>query len=282
MLRRSIRLDPPYWIAILVAISFSVLASKLVKDRAPETFSASQILSHVFYLQGLLGIKNINPVFWTLCFEIQFYAVYALMLLTRSKVVIIVAFCVSLIWPLGFAVAPTGLFVELWFGFLLGVGAYFSWLYPKARLWFLLYVAALLATANLFSVVCCVTALALLGTGISGQITSMMNWRWLQFLGTISYSLYLLHNPITGAAFRAGYLITGKSMLMEALWWVVSLLCCIGAAALLWVTVERPSTRLAKVLIGTRRAALAQELQLVESGSGVEEESTPAEAAMPS
>jgi peptidoglycan/LPS O-acetylase OafA/YrhL len=27
-------------------------------------------------------------------------------------------------------------------------------------------------------------------------------------LGAISYSLYLTHNPITGAAFRVGYMVT--------------------------------------------------------------------------
>jgi peptidoglycan/LPS O-acetylase OafA/YrhL len=74
----------------------------------------------------------------------------------------------------------------------------------------------------------------------------LLNWRWLQFLGTISYSLYLIHNPITGAAFRAGFLLTGRNIYTEAFWWLVSLAACIGAATLFWLFIERPSARLAK------------------------------------
>src|SRR5580765_2120755 len=76
MLRRSIRLDPPYWAAIVTAISFSVLASAIVRGRPVETFSVGQIVAHLFYAQDFLGYRNINTVFWTLCLEVQFYLVY--------------------------------------------------------------------------------------------------------------------------------------------------------------------------------------------------------------
>ena len=51
---------------------------------------------------------------------------------------------------------------------------------------------------------------------VSGRIYSACSWRWIQMLGAISYSLYLTHIPITGAAFRVGYMVTGRSPILEA------------------------------------------------------------------
>src|SRR3981081_2743080 len=47
MLKRSIRVDPPYWAAIAVAILFSTLASMIVSTRPAEANSAPQIASHL-------------------------------------------------------------------------------------------------------------------------------------------------------------------------------------------------------------------------------------------
>src|SRR5258706_8140579 len=138
MLRRSIRLDPPYWAAIVTTMALSVLASAMVKDRTVDHFTTIQVAEHILYLQELLKIKEINPVFWTLCMEIQFYLVFAVLLLTRSRAILLTAFAFSLIWPLGLSTAPAGLFVGLWYGFLLGVGAYLSWQDHRARIWFYL------------------------------------------------------------------------------------------------------------------------------------------------
>ena len=250
ILKRSIRLDPPYWAAIAVAVLFSLLASKIVTYRPADAYSTPQLISHFLYLQGLLGFKQINPVFWTLCLEIQFYCVYALLLLTRSATVMVCAFLVSLPWALGLGPAAPGVFVEFWYGFLLGVGANAAWRNSAVRPWFLIYTlliaAAAIHSSSYFSLICCITAIALLSTALAGRLTSWLNWRWLQFLGTISYSLYLLHNPVTGATFRAGYLIMGRSIYTEALCWLASLTACLCAASLFWFLIERPSARLAK------------------------------------
>lgn len=250
MLKRSIRLDPPYWAAIVLAILFSILASKVVSNRQAEAFSVPQIASHLFYLQGLLGFKQVNPVFWTLCLEIQFYSIYALLLLTRYRFVIVAAFLVSLLWPTGLGGAAPGVFVEFWYAFLLGVGANSAWRSPVTRPWFLAYVTVIaiasIYSSSVFAMVCCATAVSLLSVAVAGQLAVLLNWRWLQFLGTISYSLYLIHNPVTGATFRAGYLMTGRTVYTEAFWWSASLVVCLCAASLFWFFIEKPSAQLAK------------------------------------
>ena len=45
-----------------------------------------------------------------------------------------------------------------------------------------------------------------------GTLTTWLNFRWLLFLGSISYSLYLIHNPITGAFYRVAYRLTGHGL----------------------------------------------------------------------
>jgi peptidoglycan/LPS O-acetylase OafA/YrhL len=249
MLKRSVRLDPPYWVAIATAVAFSALATRLVRSHTPGDFSAAQIISHIFYAQDILGFRDINPIFWTLCLEVQFYLVFAILLMLPGWIFIPV-FAVSLLWPLG--VGPTvhhGLFPTLWFSFLLGVLSYWAWKNTTLVPAFLVY-ASLIGIAGIlesdsFALTCVVAASALLVAGIAGKI-AMWNWRWLQFLGTISYSLYLLHNPITGATFRVGYMMTGHSLVTEALWWPISIAACILAAFGLWYFVERPSLNLAR------------------------------------
>lgn len=235
MLKRSIRLDPPYWFAI--AIACSIAAAKGVAD-----YSAPQIVAHFFYLQDLLGFKSISPVFWTLCLELQFYLVFALLLMTRTRAAIGIAAALSL--PLSLYPIHEGLFTLLWYGFLLGAAAY------RAERWFVPYAAALSAIGiyrhDAFVLVCVATAVLLFTASMKGTLTVWLNWRWIQFLGTISYSLYLIHNPVTGATFRIGYALTSKTPATEAFWWAVSIIASLVAAWLMWLAIEQPSIRLSK------------------------------------
>lgn len=258
MLRRSVRLDPPYWVAIVLTIGFSALATVVIKDRPPNQYSLAQIAAHIFYVQDILGFGNVNDVFWTLCIEIQFYLVFALLLMAPRSVFPFV-FAVSLLWPLGIISAQhlTGWFLPLWYGFLLGVLAYWTWrdnsLAPLFAGYALIIGVAAGFTSDVFALICVLTAIALLLAGVSGQISNLLSWKWLQFLGTVSYSLYLIHNPITGATFRAGYMLTARTLTTEALWWAISLIACIATAAVVYLLVERPSLAIArKIDIGVQ------------------------------
>ena len=185
-LRRSLRLDPPYWIAIAISLAFGALAVAVVKGRAPEEHPLGQLVAHVFYLQDILGYGNINPVFWTLCMEIQFYLVYAILLALgrnnpearfqgrRTASLLLFAGLLSLLWPLGIGPnLPQGLFPPLWHGFLLGVGAYWAWRDRGLVPWFTVYAlfigAPSIVNGDWFSLVCVLTAATLLSVGIAGS-----------------------------------------------------------------------------------------------------------------
>lgn len=258
VLRRSLRLDPPYW----VAIALCLLAAS-ANGGARALPGAPALLAHLAYLQDLLGIAPISAVFWTPCLEIQFYLGYALVLLAgrnapgeplqgrRTAMLLAAAGAISLLWPLGLEPAvPEGLFLPLWHGFLLGVGAYWAWRQPGCRTFFLACAAAVLVgawhTGSEFSAACAATAVLLYGASRTGHLVTAIDWRWLQGLGAVSYSLYLSHNPVTGAVFRVGFRLTGRTVLTELLWLAVAVLTCVAVAAVLWHLVERPSMALSR------------------------------------
>jgi peptidoglycan/LPS O-acetylase OafA/YrhL len=259
MLRRAIRLDPPYWIAIALAICFSQLASALVPGRIPKEYSNDQVIAHLFYAQELLGYPEINTVFWTLCYEIQFYLIFALLLSTRSVNLMAVAFVGSLLWPLGLAPEIRGLFPNFFYGFLLGVGAYYCWRQPKARVWFALYATIILVSSlehgNRFGVASALAAATIAVVASLGQLGTLLKWRQLQLLGLISYSLYLTHGPISGASFRVWYRLAGSSPASEALGLVVTVVACIAVAAGMYYLAERPFIALSKTWTMRLRSA---------------------------
>ena len=119
MLRRSIRLDPPYWLAIALVLASAGLSAMVVPDKVPLDVSTGQLLAHLFYLQEILGYPHLNIVFWTLCLEVQFYLIYVSLLCLsrndpdqplqgrRTAIVLALALLVSLLWPTGvFTEAP--------------------------------------------------------------------------------------------------------------------------------------------------------------------------------
>jgi peptidoglycan/LPS O-acetylase OafA/YrhL len=276
MLRRSLRLEPPYWLAMVLAICFAHLSARVLPGKELPSYSAGQIAAHIFYLQEMLGYPAINIVFWTLCQEVQFYLVYVLLLaLSRNEpaqpmqgrataLTFAVTALISLLWPLGiltdgpwrgsFLPITEGplrtSFLPLWYGFLLGSGAYWAWRHPAIAPYYVGYGTILLVAGVLhsdyFTIASALTSFVLWAVAISGRIYAAFSWRWIQMLGAISYSLYLTHNPITGAAFRVGYMVTGRSPILEAVWWLLATCACLVFAWGVWWLVERPSIRLAR------------------------------------
>jgi peptidoglycan/LPS O-acetylase OafA/YrhL len=260
MLRRSIRLDPPYWVAIAVTLGFAMLSSIVLPDKARPDMSWHQIVAHLFYVQEILGYPEINDVFWTLALEVQFYLIYVLLLavardnLRLTLTLLFAAMGASAVWPMGIATTALwpGSFLPVWYGFLLGVSAYWASRYPPFLPAFGLFALLILVLSSwrrdAFAVICASTACLLFTCAVTGKISVALNWRWLQFLGLVSYSLYLIHNPITGATFRVGYTLTGHSIWSEAFWFVATVVACIAAAAIMWWLIERPSLRYARMV----------------------------------
>jgi peptidoglycan/LPS O-acetylase OafA/YrhL len=249
-LRRSLRLDPPYWasIALVLVFAFGSAAVQAEPFRLPST---AQILAHLFYLQTLLGFEQISDVYWTLTYEIQFYLVLVLImaLAQRSKVpvswLVLLPFAYTLgVW-LELAPEVRGLFTNFWQCFAAGALAYWA-MRDRTAIAPLAVVAAvtLSLSPTLFNFIGIGTAAGLLVLQKAGQLEQGLGWRPLQLLGTISYSLYLIHNPVTGAAF---FLLAYLGVPQLAAF-VLTVAVCIVAAWLFWLLIEAPSIKLARRL----------------------------------
>lgn len=255
MLRRSIRLDPAYWtsMAIVVGVGIAVSTLRAKPYAVPDTWA---VLAHIAYLQEILAVKGIDVVYWTLTYEIQFYAVFALAMMVRG-----------FMWPLFMLAllsaagtldgAPQGLFVHFWGAFFVGVLARHA-IDDRQRMVGLIALAVLLAIDDAFGAISAATALLLYASVRSGFAEQGLGWRWIQFLGTVSYSLYLIHNPVTAVVGWAAHKLLGHGVLADLASLSIILAASIAAAWLLWFVIERPTQQLSKrAFVGNRRISIA-------------------------
>ena len=266
-LRRSIRLDPPLWMTILVEVVLIRISLRLFPDLGTPLPNWSQIMANVTYSQHFLGIGDIVPVFWSLTYEVQFYIVLVagLVLLHRVRrspsltpLLFVAAFCYSLgIW-LGALPSPLpGLFIDRWFQFALGIAAWAVFMGHITKAQFAALCLVTLCAVLAISPVAYrarSTEVAVLSAGLlalvslTDRLETTLSGKVIQFLGRISYSLYLIHlsvgwrfisvfrrkfGPELGPAMGSVAFLGGVALSVLAAW-------------LVYVTLEAPSMRLAR------------------------------------
>ena len=82
------------------------------------------------------------------------------------------------------------------------------------------------------------------------MISSDVGWpdRRVQYLGKISYSLYLVH-PLVGQRLpNLGYRLTGESPAWVLVWGALGFAAAVGASHLFWRWIEVPSIALSRTL----------------------------------
>ncbi|TVQ56860.1 MAG: acyltransferase [Spirulina sp. DLM2.Bin59] len=260
IVRRWVRLSPPYYISIALFLLVTLLKTK-VDGSLFWMPSWDNLLAHLVYLQVILDFKTISTVYWALCIEVQFFLVYfALMALGQGldrisprmerglDLVVMVAAAIALLWPLNIVDhhwLTEGLFFPYWHGFLLGALAYRVYSDRLWGPWLYSYGGCILAAGlvhqHWFSVIAVIVTLGITVMGHYQQL-NCLNWRWLQFLGLISYSLYITHPAISRTSLFLGRrFLDTNTVWGEGLNVAIHLLVCIGFAALFWYVVERPS-----------------------------------------
>jgi len=93
----------------------------------------------------------------------------------------------------------------------------------------------------------------------SGQYRGIHEWlsfRPLRYLGRISHSLLLIHYPSGWLISNLGYCITGNDPHAAVFWLALGILASIGAANVLHVFVETPTSELAARLKPSSRASI--------------------------
>ena len=275
-LRRSIRLDPPYWAAILLEVFLMWLGLRLTLAVVPLP-SWPQFLSHFIYAQNILEYGDIVDVFWTLCFEIQFYLGLMLLFVLGHQVKRLVGGAAMralavIVFTALFVVSVLGRYEVLgieihggfalirWFQFFMGTCVYWlvsgttSWK-PLVGTWAFLLGVLVYAGASWMQTIPIATSALLWWSYRRDRMATILSSRWVQFLGAISYSLYLFHSIVGWRWIRLLGMIVGPGAPLPVVLAVFASGCAvaIGVSWAFWRFLEVPSMGFSKIVSLPRR-----------------------------
>lgn len=256
IIKRLVRLDPPYLasIGLIIAVFYwhaRHTGTPFLIEGAPVTWG--RVLLHLGYLNVFFESSWLNPVFWTLAVEFQYYLIVGLIfpvLASPSRKLRLTALaCLSLPCLL-FADPPPpgglpggGFILKFTCLFLMGAVTfqYMAGIIGRAEYLtlLLLFICGSVLTVG--------PVAALGGAGAAaGAVLYRRGGRAGDFFGRVSYSLYLLHwlvGPVV-LSLVASKLIDTSADSGKALALLCSLAACVASAWLLYATVERPAQRL--------------------------------------
>lgn len=239
ILRRSLRLDPPYWVTMMFVILFF---------SAP--FYPEQILANMFYVHIILGQPGALNVAWTLCQEVQLYLFFILSMSLIQRAAprfkmnvhtlgLLVLGGLAIYWARFAGQFMHGFFPPYWFQFFAGVLCY--WIVVGKLHWSVLPAYVLMIAAvierTIITLPTAATAGAVAATLVIARhhLTTLLDGPAWQFFGRISYSLYLTHVPVHEVLHRW----MGQGVKLA----VISAACSIVVAWLMYLLVERTSIR---------------------------------------
>jgi peptidoglycan/LPS O-acetylase OafA/YrhL len=250
LVKRILRLEPPYLLSIALVIVLWELSSLLpwFRGSAP-IYSSSQLAAHLFYSIPFTQYAWLSPVYWSLFYEFAFYLAIGLCyerLFSKSiAATILLATATAVILYI---------LTDRWEGriflFVIGIAGMRSYTnidQPKESI---LAIAVSAALAALFG------APESTAAGVV-TIIAILWWtsadsRILVFLGSISYSLYLTHTAIGGRIINLGTRYQGGPA-YELLLSLTALLVSIAFAWGFYRIIERPALAASRALVGSSR-----------------------------
>lgn len=271
--RRLLRLTPPYWATLVLVVATTALANQVLPGYDHPLPSLGSLVAHAFYLHSLVGYPGMLAIFWTLVHIVEFYLLFPWLVaavqrgsglwarwesrpaaaspLAPGAVLLVVALpaWASAWW----APRIEGLLVDTWYIFCLGVVVGWmlrGWVSREVGAIFAAGIAASLPlTGSAFALASLATCLLIVLAWQRGSLDRWLAGPVSQFLGKISYSLYLLHGTVGWRVLSVGERLTGPDALSAALWLGVALAASILAAYVLYRLVEEPCQRLSRRLI---------------------------------
>ena len=226
---RAARLYPAFWACVLITTAVMTVLPLTGGIPLPHGLTATDIAVNLTMLAEPLNVPYVDTVYWTLWYELRFYALFAILILigpTRRRVIAIGAgwLVLAVLVPAG---APLAELVMPQFApyFVAGITIYLVRRHgPAWPLWALLAAAWALSLFRVRERVLfanpgfpvpvwpawlIITLAYIVLLAIALGVTDRWRWRWLAVAGAISYPLYLLHPRIGYTMIRYAYDRTG-------------------------------------------------------------------------
>lgn len=214
--RRYVKLMPPFMAAMLLAIVASTVARHWMDhDSISAPASLGQLGAHALLLHDVLGVEALSAGAWYVAIDFQLYALTSLLLWTCSRFVSgrFLPWVMAAAVMLGVATsllyfnrdANWDVWAPYFFGSY-GLGMLAWWASDPARrpgavaaLLAMMVLPAMLALGVEFRsriAVAMVVACLLLLFGRTKQAGAHRGWATVNYLGRISYSIFLVHFPV--------------------------------------------------------------------------------------
>lgn len=223
-LRRALRILPPYYLVMIPLAALTLLPAYQMRGKAPTDHP--DFVLHLLMLHNLFAenITRISGQFWSLALETQLYVAFPLLMLLARRpwamfaaTVAIAALWHNVVGRFADVSTPDKLFTfrvsvfAMLPAFAMGIMAAAA--VAKGRHW-----PRAAGAAGLLALVACfglgqsvldfvplyylasLAAALLLGSELPRAVLSSLSYRPLVRIGEVSYSLYLIHNAILGAA----------------------------------------------------------------------------------
>ena len=241
--RRSIRIDIVYiTVIILTLITFSLLNRFSLFNGKVIPFNIFQFLAHIFYYVPFTKYEYYNHVFWTLSIEFQFYILIGLLyFLNKSEYYKASFLCIfGLSCFLNFT---NDYYLINTYALYFSIGmATFQYQFGQNKIFLLLIVLFLgmiiYLSGWLLGLLIVLSILVVLYTHKKNV--------YLNYLGKISYSLYLTH-PLILVYSHGIIKRLWPSLLHFEIWMLLlHVIVAIAAASIFFLIVERPSIKLSK------------------------------------
>jgi peptidoglycan/LPS O-acetylase OafA/YrhL len=289
-LRRSLRLDPPYWAILTILLFLKIVLVHHDPNVAwfkGRGFDKFDIFFNYIYLQTLLQRRIVLGVSWTLCLELMFYLTYVFLLgITQRSSLIFSGRKRSKIQA--HHVQPNPIFLTIIFGSTFIVSAW-SWYvhgigqwghngwYMYIGRWHMFFAGALLqwvvgrwvpqplyavSLAMIFilaivgkwpniqvetgGIVVTITSILIFAANMFNQWDRWLSGRFMQQIGRISYSVYLVHLPICTAVSATAIHFLGLRPLAAIIGFPICIATTIAVAQLCYLLVEKPSLALSQ------------------------------------